>query len=41
MKAFYEEGLAKRLGPAACAGDGNIAGVAGTGVHANCSLASR
>ena len=34
MKAPYEEGLANRLGPASCAGDGNIAGVAGTGVQA-------
>ncbi len=34
MKEPYEKGLASRLGPASCAGDGNIAGVAGTGVHA-------
>ena len=34
MKEPYEEGIANRLGPASCAGDGNIAGVAGTGVHA-------
>ena len=34
MKEPYEEGLANHLGPASCAGDGDIAGVAGTGVHA-------
>ena len=34
MQEPYEEGLANRLGPASCAGDGDIAGVAGTGVHA-------
>ena len=40
MKEPYEEGLANRLGPASCAGDGNIAGVAGTGVHAGQVLTS-
>ena len=40
MKEPYEEGLASRLGPASCAGDGNIAGVAGTGVHAGQVLTS-
>ncbi len=40
MKEPYEKGLANRLGPASCAGDGNIAGVAGTGVHAGQVLTS-
>jgi len=40
MKEPYEKGLANRLGPASCAGDGNIAGVAGTGVHAGRVLTS-
>lgn len=40
MKEPYEKGLASRLGPASCAGDGNIAGVAGTGVHAGQVLTS-
>lgn len=40
MKEPHEEGVANRLGPASCAGDGNIAGVAGTGVHAGQVLTS-
>jgi RNA-directed DNA polymerase len=40
MKEPYEKGPANRLGPASCAGDGNIAGVAGTGVHAGQVLTS-
>jgi len=40
MKEPYEEGVANRLGPASCAGDGNIAGVAGTGAHAGQVLTS-
>jgi hypothetical protein len=40
MKEPYEKSLASRLGPASCAGDGNIAGVAGTGVHAGQVLTS-
>jgi len=40
MKEPYEKGLANRLGPASCAGDGNIAGVAGIGVHAGQVLTS-
>ena len=40
MKEPYEKGLANRLGPASCAGDGNIAGVAGTVVHAGQVLTS-
>jgi hypothetical protein len=40
MQEPYEEGLANRLGPASCAGDGNIAGVAGTGVRVGQVLTS-
>ena len=34
MKESYREDLASRTGPELYAGDGNIAGVATTGVHA-------
>ena len=40
MKEPYEEGVANHLDPASCAGDGNIAGVAGTGAHAGQVLTS-
>jgi hypothetical protein len=40
MKEPYEEGLAIHLGPESYAGDGNIAGVARTGVHAGQPLSS-
>lgn len=40
MKEPYEEGIANRLGPGSCAGDGNIAGVARTGVHVGQVLTS-
>jgi hypothetical protein len=40
MKEPYEEGLATHLGPESYAGDGNIAGVARTGVHAGQPLSS-
>jgi RNA-directed DNA polymerase len=40
MQEPYEEGLANRLGPASCAGDGDIAGVAGTGVRVGQVLTS-
>ena len=40
MKEPHEEGVANHLGPESCAGDGNIAGVAGTGAHAGQPLSS-
>jgi hypothetical protein len=40
MKEPSAEGLANHLGPASCAGDGNIAGVAGTGAKADQVLTS-
>ena len=40
MKEPYEEELAIRLGPESYAGDGDIAGVARTGVHAGQPLSS-
>ena len=40
MKEPYEEGIANHLGPGSCAGDGDIAGVARTGVHTGQVLTS-
>lgn len=40
MKESYSEGLASHTGPELYAGDGNIAGVATTGVHAGPVLSS-
>jgi len=40
MKESYGKGLATRLGPESCAGHGNMAGEALTGVHAGQPLSS-